>query len=74
MFFGDQNAGFDSEGLNEAADVLCRHLLGTIRLLEYAACWKRLWLMQDILMSEYVVKYRGPHSIKWAHVEPCFDL
>lgn len=60
--------------LNAAADVLCRHPLGIIRLLESADFWKKLWIIQEILLSEHVFLQCGPHTIEWAHLERCFDL
>jgi len=60
--------------LNSAADVLCRHPLGIIRLLESAEFWKRLWIIQEILLSKHVVLQCGPHTIEWAHLERCFEL
>jgi hypothetical protein len=60
--------------LNSAADRLCRHPLGIIRLIESAAFWKRVWIIQEILLSKHVVLHCGPHIIEWAHFERCFDL
>jgi hypothetical protein len=50
--------------LNSAADVLCRHPLGIIRLLGSADFWKRLWIIQEVLLSKHVVLQCGPHTIK----------
>lgn len=60
--------------LCSAADVLCQHPLGIIRLLNSAAYWRRLWIIQEIILSQHLVLQCGPHTIDWTGFDRCFDL